>query len=288
MKKKKAKKRKLYSYEKKSIVLGIMALFVVTFLFGVFSFSTDSSGAITKNTLITGHALFGSSGGHSLNSIKFWNPDIGSGGLVRWIMFFIVLMFIYWAIDTVIENKSFIKIALSGAIAYLAVNFIVINEIYSIMTTYSALGVTFTVIAPFIVILLFTTRLVSTGVLKVPKIFTERVIWFSYSIFLIYYLWTSDKSSTALNWIILLIVLVSVLITIFNSKFIKYVRKMKRSVDQANQDARLAESKLSVRESKHNKEMLDYEQKLQKQKDLSRDLRNDIDKINKDNGTIPL
>jgi hypothetical protein len=192
-----------------------------------------------------------------------------------------VLMLVYWATDNLIEGKGFFKLLFAGAISYLAVNFIVIADIYSIMTTYSALGVTFTLIIPFIIVLLFTTKLVSSGLLTVGKVFTERVVWATYSIFVVYYLVTSEKSSTLMNWIILGIMIVSISIAIFNSRFIKFVRRVASKVREANQKTKMTEAKMAAAESTHREELNKVINNLQKEGNLRKQLEKDIDDATK-------
>jgi hypothetical protein len=277
MVKKKRKRPKFHLYERKTFAIGILILLAFTFLVG-FGFKTDPSS-------ITGHLLFGDLGDFSFN---IWSDDGDGGNLifVRYIMFFIVLIAIYWAIDSFVQGKNFVKILFSGAISYLAINFIIIDEIYSIMTTYSALGVTFMVIIPFIIIILFTTKLVNSGLLSVGKIFTERAIWATYGIFLIYYLVTSERSNTALNWIILGIMLVSVGIAIFNTRFVRLVRKLGRDVRDANAKARMHEAKVAEAESAHKTELSKISEDLKSQRQLNEQLRKDLDKYNTETGLM--
>ena len=154
------------------------------------------------------------------------------------------------------------------------------------MTTYSALGVTFMVIIPFIVVLLFTTKLVSKGILSVQKIFVERTIWAAYGIFLVYYLVTSERSNTVLNWLILTITVVSVLIAIFNKRFVALVRKTLRDVEDANAKAKIHRAKIAAAESSHKEELSKITNDLKEQEKLNKKLRKDLDDYNTDTGIM--
>lgn len=274
MKKKARRKEKLFSYEKKIFAYGIITLLFFSFLIGFISFGGSDSG-------ITGHALFGDAGTFSL---EIWASDGDGGNLVfvRWIMFFIILMAVYWAISSMVDGKSFVKFLFSGAISYLAVNFILIDEIYSIMTTYSALGVTFMVIIPFIIVLLFTSKLISSGLLTVGKVFAQRAIWVGYTVFLIYYLWTSERSSTGLNWMIIIIGIISALITIFNKQFIKTVRDWARKVTDANARERMANTKMAAAESMQKDQLIKIANDEKKIQELEKKLNKDLRKYNTD------
>jgi hypothetical protein len=271
MKKKGKGRDKLFSYEKKALAIGAIILFVFVFLVGFVNFGGESP-------QITGYALF-DAGSFSLD---FWSAEGDGGNLVfvRYIMFFIILMAVYWAISSIVEGNAFVKTLFSGAISYLSVNFILIDEIYSIMTTYSALGVTFMVIIPFIIVLGFTTKLISSGILTLGKAFTQRAIWAGYTIFLIYYIYTSDRSSTGLNWMIIIIGIISALITIFNKPFMKKVREWMKNVADANAKTRMAETKMVAAETRHRDELnkiLNDQKELAK---VSEKMRDDLEEYN--------
>ena len=117
------------------------------------------------------------------------------------------------------------------------------------MAAYSALGLTFTLIIPFIIVLVFTSKLIATTYLSAQKVLVQRIIWAVYTIFVFYYLMTSERSSELLNWIIAAILFLSILITIFNKPFIKFVRKVHDDVKKANANARMQEERLKAIET---------------------------------------
>ena len=271
--------RKMFSFEKKSLFWGVLIIILLAILFAVFSFSTSSTEGVTK---VTGNALF-NDGFDGLGSFKFFNSDGISEQVVKFIMLFIVLMAVYWAIDFLIEGKTIGKLIFSGAIAYLSVNFIVIDEIYSIMTTYSALGVTFTVIVPFIIILLFTSRLVSEDLLKVSSILVEKIIWFAYFTFLVYYLLSNrgvfGQSNTFMNWLILLLAIISLLIVVFNKKFIRWMRELLEVTRRLNAQTRMHNATTAEAESRHKGELRKIVEDLKAQERLNQKLRDDMNRL---------
>lgn len=258
-------RRRISSYEMRKLSLGIGLFLTISLLFGAFSFSTSSDGIITGNALFPDFSdedfSFGGEGGF----FDIWDSEKNptDTSLIKWLMFFMVIMLIYWAVDGIVEGKGFLKFLFAGVVSYLSVNFIVIEEIYSIMTTYSALGVTFTVIIPFIIVLLFTTRLVSDKRLNLPKVFTQRVVWAAYTIFLVYYLWTSEQSSTAMNWLIIFIFITAAIISIFNKSFINYVRTWNRKINRMNTQSEIAELRESTAEGISRKETNDAVKKIE-------------------------
>ncbi|MEA3414511.1 MAG: hypothetical protein U9Q99_03245 [Nanoarchaeota archaeon] len=265
MPKKSNKKKKSEKINKKQLFLGI-GLFVIFSLAIIFlNFSPEDQG-ITGNFIWT----------EDYSDSGFSGDNMFSGSnitIVRYMLFIIVFMMVYWAIDFLMKGKGFAKFIFSTMVSYLAINFIVGKEILSIITAYSALGATFIIIIPFIIVLLFTTRLLlHKDKLTISGVIIQRVIWGTYSIFLIYYLITSLKNGASgfINAIIGAIVIVSSLIAIFTEKiFVKPLLKMAIRVKKAESERATAEQKLIEAEALHKHQMAKATEKLRDSNEIA-------------------
>jgi len=174
----------------------------------------------------------------------------------KYILFFMITMIIFWIIGSLVSAEdakkrfwtNFGKLLFSLAVATLSIGFITFDQIYSIMTTYSALGLTLSVLVPFVLIMTLASKLAGAKILTTSKLMIQRSLWGLYSVFLIYFLinlFTNEvdpfKGNTFLNIILLILALISLFFTIWNHSFVKMVRKYKKMADDANSKAEVAE-----------------------------------------------
>jgi hypothetical protein len=159
----------------------------------------------------------------------------------------------------------------SLGISYVAIAFILPEQIISILSVYSALGATFTIFIPFIAVILVTSKLVSSGIITVQKVLVQRVIWGAYALLVIYYLWTTGnlfgtgntvigglKAASGLSWMIVIIFLVSLFFFIRNDPYVRLIRGYKSKVERANAQAEREERALAAEQAEHDKTLKNY------------------------------
>src|SRR3989344_5887684 len=144
-------------------------------------------------------------------------------------LFIILLTSFVWSI---LEASGFVKNeivrwVISGIIGFLGVAYLSQGEVFGILLTYNALGMTLLFIIPFGILLFFTAEVVVAG--RARGIVAQYYIWILYFIFLIYRFVTGLTSGalandTASTWIFLAAIIAS-FIMIFGNRFI--VKKLK-------------------------------------------------------------
>jgi hypothetical protein len=284
----KKRKSNISMREKRHFIVGAFIFFAFLLMLGFTSQVNFITGNAIETVTTSERTEVTYSNSDSIlkaDPFNFWGEDGVETGIVRYLMFVLVFMVVFWTVagffndgedgkTPAIANLGYL--VFSGIVGYLSVNFILTAEIYSVMSAYSALGLTFTLIMPFIIVFVFTSKLVSTRYISPQKIIVQRVIWATYTLFVLYYLLTSEGSSEALNWIIIGILIISILVTIFNKKFVKYVRKLHDDVKKANANARMKEERLTASETKHTallqRVVADKKQVEETQKRLRRDV----------------
>ena len=233
MPKKSNKKKKSEKINKTHLFLGIGLFLIFSLAIIFFNFGPTDSG-------ITGNPVFvwGDDGAGDSSTTDSLNMAI-----TKYIFFGILIMLIYWALDFLSPKKyGFGKFLISAGVSYIAISFIAKEEITSIISTYTALGATFTAILPFIIVLLFTSRLIADGErITASKVILERFIWIIYGVFVIYYiLHTLGEASKTMSIIMLILAILALIFGVFFEKtFMKFVmsswetaKRMQRKQDK--------------------------------------------------------
>jgi len=243
------------SVYKRRFVFGIVTFFAFTFLLIFINFSDGG---------ITGKSIF--------NIFDFAGENADSLIITKYIFFLTLAGIIYWGASSLVgeSNGGFFVAVGSLGVSYVSIAFILPDQIISIISVYSALGVTFTIFLPFIAVLLVTSKLV-TSVLTVQKILVQRVIWGAYSLLVVYYLWTTGNlwgtnetvigglaAAQGLSWMILIIFAVSAFFFIKNDPYVRLIRKYKGKVERANAEAERQERALASEQAEHDKNLKEY------------------------------
>jgi len=291
MKKSRVGKRKMHSYEKKIILPCLAILFVFSFLAIFVSFNNSPT--------VTGHDVVNIFNLGEEGSVSTEGAGSGSGLIstennlivARYLLFLMLTMVIYWILGSLVNAiGTFPKLLFSAIVGYLSVAFISLQEIYSLMITYSALGATLSVFVPFALIIMFSSKLVTEGILSVGKVIVQRGVWIIYGVFLAYYAFATmsfDRgvlgASPVLNILIILIFVFTAFAIVFNKQTVKWMRKMKKNVDEANTKARIREAKLAQTESSNKEAASDVVTDLRNKERLKKKTQRDMDKLSEGN-----
>ncbi|MDP2628628.1 MAG: hypothetical protein Q8P15_01890 [Nanoarchaeota archaeon] len=236
MKKKKVVKRKVsnkISYDKKFVALAIAAFFV-------FAIALNYANVPQNSTAVTGHAT------SSFVSDFFTSWSEGSLDLnVAKYLFWIIITFIIFSALNIakIPSQTALQWLIAIPISFLATAYLAPSEVFAVLTTYSALGLTLAVIVPFIVMILISAMLLSNTKVQqmtVGKIMFEVMLWLFFAGFLIYKLIAGYQNIDRSNGVLITIWVVlglSVAILTFNKQFRNWVRGIGNEIKKAQAEA---------------------------------------------------
>ncbi len=265
--KKVSKKRQIHSVKSKSFSSYLRKFFPLLLLIAVIAFITVVSFATHTGEVISGNAdaFSGSSSSPTLGAGTSFVSDLftqwSAGQLdinIAKYLFWIMLTGLIWG------ALSFAKFPPSGVfqaliaipVSFLATAYITPSEVFTILTSYDALGITLTFIIPFMIMLFVSAMLLSNEKVRqmsVPKIMLEVFLWLFFLVVLIYKLISGLASGQiqlglTLPIIIMLVVfLVVLLIVIFNSKFRNWMWRIGNDIRRAQAEAARVEAEEAMR-----------------------------------------
>ena len=106
-------------------------------------------------------------------------------GILGWSFFILILIFIYSALDFFSVPKSaLLKGVVAVVVSFIAVSLVSESELYTALQSYGALGITFVIIIP-IIILSFFSLMVAVKA-NPMGILAQRLIWIVYSVYLLF------------------------------------------------------------------------------------------------------
>ena len=150
-----------------------------------------------------------------------WAEGTVSTNVAKIFFFLIVALVIMLVIGGIFKN-NWISTVLSFLIAFLATAYITPAEVYSILISYTALGLTLTTMVPLAILAGFTYRAATATEGKVSLIMLQ---WFAWALFAIYSLyrfasdwWGPKEGSGWMNLILLVTAFVAAGMFIFNKK----------------------------------------------------------------------
>jgi hypothetical protein len=176
----------------------------------------------------------------------------------KYFLFFLLSILIYSILASAdFPENDFLKWLLGIPIAFLAVAFITPDDLIGILTTYGALGMTLSVILPFMILFFFNTMLLTGKKLTVGKILLQRFLWLLFSIFLIYrmiMLFVEGRTTSGIVVVIIIsAVVISALITIFNSRYTRMVSKLRNIARIETSKRNQLETQLAAQEVRSEK-----------------------------------
>ena len=113
-----------------------------------------------------------------------------SDGFAKFLIFILVTLIIYGISDSFMEGKSVLRFGVSLIIGILSTFYLANTEVRSILLSYGALGITLSLIIPFVIIVIIGRKLSTEG--KAP--FASKVLWLGFGIILIMRWWTAPTN----------------------------------------------------------------------------------------------
>lgn len=207
---------------------------------------------------VTGHAT-----STSFISDLFANWSEGSLdiNIAKYLFWIILSALIFGAFNFAkFPDSTFLQGILAIPIAFLFTAYITPSELFTVLTTYSAAGLTLSVIIPFVVLLFFSSMLLSNEKIRsmtIGKIVLEVALWLLFIGFLIYKLivgYPGISLSSGVAIIMFIVLGLSLLIFLFNKYFRGWIRKIGLEIRRAKADvessARDLEKKAGFEEEK--------------------------------------
>ncbi len=258
MRKKGGKKKHNSSRRKKKIFFFnskvAPAVAVIVFLaFAILLGFMNKTGQVV-NTSITGQQV-----GTNFISNMFanWNAGTLDANIAKYLFWFMVTILV-WSI------LSFAKFPQNGVfqafiaipVGFLATAYLTPAEIFTVLQSYETLGIVLTFIVPFMLMLFFSSMLLSNQKIRamsVPKIMFEVFLWVFFVVILGYKIVsgiTKGQIPLGLNLTILIMVgvfFLSFLILVFNRRFRRWVWNIGNDLRGAQREAERVEAEAAVR-----------------------------------------
>jgi len=185
----------------------------------------------------------GSSKGDNTPSSGFVYEMFGKWGegqldinVAKYLFLIIVTLMIFSALSLIkLPENGGVQFILAAAIAFLATAYITPEEVFAILTAYTALGLTLSVIVPFVVMVIFSATLLGgsskldTKEMTIPKIVLQAMLWLFFTVFLGYKViggFGNDQVSNPMMILMLVITGLSLGVFVLNRKFRYWVYKI--------------------------------------------------------------
>ena len=101
-------------------------------------------------------------------------------------LFIILLSSLIWSsleVSGLVKNDM-IRWLISGIVAFLGISYLGADEVWALLISYNALGLTLLFLLPFAILFFFTVRIIKVG--GASGVVTQYIIWVIYFIFLVY------------------------------------------------------------------------------------------------------
>ena len=218
----------------RSHALSLFALFLV------FAFALSFVNVADSQAPITGKQV---NDGFVSNLFSNWETGNVDVNVTKYLLFFILILFIFSVLNiTGIPPYVAVQWLVSIMVSFLAIAFITPSEVFTILTAYTAFGITFSMAVPFIVMLLASSAILSpirkkghrivgsVNRITVGKVVMVATLWYLLTGFLIYKLISgygnSVQLSTGMTIVMFTFAGFSVLIAIFNKQFRRWFFKI--------------------------------------------------------------
>jgi len=234
--------------DKKLVAIVIATFFIFAFLLAFVN--------VPQNATVTGQAT---DGGFISDLFTDWSAGNLDVNIAKYLFFFMLTMLIFSVLNFAkFPPKIALQFLIALPVGFLATAYITPDEIFTILTSYSALGIVLSFLLPFIIMLFFSAMLVSNEKIKhmsMPKIMLEVFLWFFFVIVMGYKLIMGVVRGEALLGLNLPLIImigiffISCLILIFNKTFRNWMWKIGNDVRKAKEEA----SRVSQAESEKTK-----------------------------------
>ena len=158
-----------------------------------------------------------------LDLFKSWEQGVISANVAKIIFFVMVTLLIMLVLGGIFTGwNQTIVIIISALVGFLATAYITPSEVYSLLSSYSALGLTLTTLIPLLILSGLTYQAATATKGNVQMIMMQYLAWivfFVYSLYRFIYDWGwAKEGSGAVNGIILGTTIIALIITLANKQ----------------------------------------------------------------------
>ncbi|MBW6442771.1 hypothetical protein K0A97_03275 [Patescibacteria group bacterium] len=215
------------------LVAGIFIFLILAF---ALNFVNVSEPTQKIPTTITGQSIIG-------DMFTDWSSGSLDVTIAKYLFWIIVAMLVTAALSFArFPPNGFIQFILGIIVSFLATAYITPDEVFVVLTSYTALGLTLVSILPFVIIIFFSAMLLSNeniNDLSIGRIMMQIMLWLFFIGFLIYKLvagYTGGEEMSLGARIVLFAVLgLSGLILVFNRRFRTWIRRFGLEIRSAEQ-----------------------------------------------------
>lgn len=199
---------------------------------GVFLICSIALLFIGPEAQVTGHAsAYEGEFSFITNMFTQWGQGNLDINIAKYILFFILTAIIFALLKGMkVPKSTTLQILIAIPISFLATAYITPEEVFTILTTYTALGLTFGILIPFALLILVSSMILTSKRQQAGFILLELMMWLLFVGFSFYKMIAGYnngiKLSTPMGFILLGVFILSLLILVFNKKFRHYVRKL--------------------------------------------------------------
>lgn len=261
MKKSRGAKRKVSHHKKQNKPVSFLIRFFPLILIIAIIALITILGLTSTGNVITGNADAFATGtsstlgaGTSFISDLFtqWSAGQLDVNIAKYLFWLMLTGLIWGALSFAkFPPNGFFQALIAIPVGFLATAYITPTEVFTILTSYTALGITLTFILPFIILLFVSAMLLSNEKIRqmsIPKIMMEVFLWIFYMVVLGYKLIAGLVSGelqlglTLPIMIMMAVFLISLLIVVFNSKFRNWMWKIGNDIRRAQAEAARVEA----------------------------------------------
>ena len=189
---------------KKNLVLGFFSLFIFVFAINFVAAANPTADWFSS-----------------------WDDGNFSANIAKYLFWALVSMLIYGVSDKFpgLKGKEFIKVPFSLIVGFLSMAYITPDEVYSIMTSYSAMGFVMSSVVPFLILMFFTLDLSGKegdAKTQVGYNVIATLMWAGFSLFMVVRAVGADEGSPLLTWGL---AIAAIIMTISIKPFMAYIGK---------------------------------------------------------------
>lgn len=209
--------------EKRKNVIGLLFLSFI-----IFSLIFTSVLVIAQNTSGEGLKVIAGSFSNFFSKTG-WTAGNMEPNVAKIFFFIMVALVVYLIIGSLFPNQQVIMLILSAVISFLATAYIAPDEVYSILISYTALGLTITTLVPLAILMGLTYRATSATKGQVQLIMLQWLAWVLFAVYSLYrfiYDWGWGKEGSAtMNGIILATTILAACFAVFNKQITRMIMK---------------------------------------------------------------
>jgi len=193
-------------------ILALSVLFMFAFSFAVVAAQAATAGSGTP-------AGSGSGSGLGDNPIGSWFADWDDGNfspnIAKYLLWALVALVVFGISDMIPglagDKMKIVRWVFAVIVGFLSMAYVTPDEVYAIMSSYSAMGFMIGAGIPFVILLFFTFRLASTGggaAVRIGNQILGVLLWLGFAVFMVSRATGAPEGAKTLSWILAVIAII--------------------------------------------------------------------------------